>query len=93
MSDPGDDAVTVRMNREGRLVVPRSIRDEAGISAGMPLRIRVRDGRIEIDPPTARYRTVKRHGFLVAEPVGPLPPLSNTEARSTLRRLRERRGR
>jgi len=83
----------VTMDRAGRLVVPKPIREEAGITAGTPLRIRVHDGRIEIEAPTAIYRTVKRHGFLVAESVEPVPPLATGEVRKAVRDLRERRRR
>ncbi len=86
-------ALTVTMDRAGRFVVPKPIRDEAGILPGMPLRIRVQDGRIEIEPPTAAYRTVKRHGFRVAEAVGPVPPLTDAQLQRTTRGLRERRAR
>ena len=85
------DAINVTMDRTGRLVVPNPIRDEAGILPGMPLRIRVRDGRIEIEPPTANYRTVRRRGFLVAESLDPLPPLTNEEVRKITHALRDRR--
>ena len=86
-----NDAMTVTMDRAGRLVVPKPIREEAGILPGTPLRIRVHDGRIEIEPPVMNYRTVKRHGFLVAEAIDPVPPLTNAELRRRIRALRERR--
>jgi len=93
MSDANSDAMTVTIDKVGRLVVPKPIRDEAGILPGMPLRIRVREGRIEIEPPTARYRLVRRKGFLVAESLEPLTPLTKEEVRETIRSLRERRSR
>jgi AbrB family looped-hinge helix DNA binding protein len=38
------------MDKAGRLVLPKAIREEAGIEPGIPLRIAVRDGRVEIEP-------------------------------------------
>lgn len=86
-----DDAMTVTIDKAGRLVVPKAIREEAGVTPGMHLRIRVRDGRIEIDPPYARVRTVRRHGLLIAEAIDPIPTLSHKEVRRLIRGLRERR--
>jgi AbrB family looped-hinge helix DNA binding protein len=83
--------MTVTIDRSGRLVVPKAIRDEAGIRPGDPLRIRVRDGRIELDPGTAKYRTVVRHGIKVAEAIDPMEPMSREELRRWIRGLRERR--
>ena len=43
------------MDAAGRLVVPKAIREAAGLVAGMPLAITVSEGRIEIAPaPRAR---------------------------------------
>ncbi len=91
MSDAIDDAMTVTMDRSGRLVVPKPIREEVGLRPGAPLRIRVRDGRIEIEPGYLEVRIVERGGFHVAEPLEPLPPLSRGEVRRLIRDLRDRR--
>ena len=87
------DAMTVTIDRSGRLVVPKAIREEAGIEAGEPLRISVRDGRIEIVPEYVEVRIVERHGFRVAERVEPGPPLTHATVRRTLRAIRDRRKR
>jgi AbrB family looped-hinge helix DNA binding protein len=42
--------MTVTMDAAGRLVLPRDIRREAGLEAGVPLDVRLRDGVIEIEP-------------------------------------------
>jgi len=87
------DAMTVTIDRSGRLVVPKAIREEAGIEAGEPLRISVRDGRIEIVPEYVEVRIVERDGFAVAERVTPGPTLSHETVRRTLRQVRDRRRR
>jgi AbrB family looped-hinge helix DNA binding protein len=56
------------IDRAGRLVVPKKIREAAGISAGAELEIRVADGRIEIEPAPLEVRLVKRGSLTVAVP-------------------------
>lgn len=86
-----DDAILTAVDRSGRLVVPKSVREILGIVAGTPLRMAVRDGRIEIEPAYSDIRTVERDGLHVAELVEPLPPLSEDAVRATRAALRERR--
>lgn len=49
----------------GRLVIPKSVRDAAGIRPGMALEARYRDGRIEIEPAPADVSLVQRAGMTV----------------------------
>ncbi len=83
-------AIRTAIDRSGRLVVPKALRDELGIVPGTPLRLRVRDGRLEIEPVYAAIRTVERDGLQVAELVEPQPELGEDEVRRARRRLRER---
>lgn len=91
MSDAIDDSMTVTMDESGRLVLPKAIREEAGIAPGTPLRIRVRDGQIEIQPTYAKVRFVQRGALRVAELVEPAPPLDEETLRRLKREGRERR--
>ena len=84
-------ATTVAMDRSGRMVLPKAIRDEAGIEPGMPLRICVRDGRIEIEPEYANVRLVKKGRLTVIERVEPGPPITARAVRALTHRLRDRR--
>jgi AbrB family looped-hinge helix DNA binding protein len=82
----------VIIDRWGRLVLPKKIRDEAGIGAGMPLDILVDDdGRIEIEPAPLQVRIVKQGRLHVAVPLEPVEPLTNDAVRQAQRALRERR--
>lgn len=83
-------AIRVAIDSSGRLVVPKSLRDELGIVAGTPLLVSVRDGRLEMEPVYADIRTVERDGLRVAELVEPMPPLDETDVRSVTRRMRDR---
>lgn len=62
MSDP----TTITIDRAGRVVIPKEIRDAAGIEPGMPLVVTCREGRIEIEPRRRPVRIVKRGRLQVA---------------------------
>ena len=82
------------MDSAGRLVIPKDIRREAGIKAGMPLDVRVREGRIEIEPAALEIKLEKRGRFVVAVPDEKVPPLTRgivEETRDKVRRQREGR--
>jgi AbrB family looped-hinge helix DNA binding protein len=75
----------------GRLVIPKEIRQQAQISPGMPLEVRLREGHIEIEPAPLDI-TIRRRGRLaVAVPHKPVPPLPSGTVEETRRRLRRER--
>jgi AbrB family looped-hinge helix DNA binding protein len=78
------------MDRFGRLVVPRAVRQAAGIAPGTDLEIRATDGRIEIEPVPLAVKLVRRGRLTVAVPTPPAPPLTQDEVAATLRALRRR---
>ena len=78
------------IDRAGRLVVPKPIRDAAGLTAGAELEIRVADGRIEIEPAPLEVRLVRRGALTVAVPCKPVPALGGEVVRRTLDRVRRR---
>ncbi len=78
------------IDRAGRLVVPKRIREEAGIRPGAALTIRVADGRIEIEPAPLEVKLVKRGSLTVAVPRKRVPPLTGETVGQTLDRLRRR---
>ena len=75
----------------GRLVIPREIRREAGIEAGTPLEVTVRDGHIEIAPVPLPVKLVRKGRFVVAEPQVPVPALSAKTVERTREALRRER--
>ncbi len=81
----------VSIDAAGRLVLPKVVRDEADLRAGEPLEIRVRDGRIEIEPAPREVRIESRSGFRVAEPAGRFETLREPTVRRVRERLRGRR--
>lgn len=85
--------MTITMDAAGRLVIPKEARSLAGLEPGMPLDIRVRDGRIEIEPAPLEVTVQKRRGFHVAVPKMSAPTLPADAVERTRRTLRrERRG-
>jgi AbrB family looped-hinge helix DNA binding protein len=78
------------IDRAGRLVVPKKIREAAGILPGSELTIRVADGRIEIEPAPLEVQLVKRGPLTVALPRRRISSLTPEVVEETLDRLRRR---
>jgi AbrB family looped-hinge helix DNA binding protein len=75
------------MDSAGRIVIPKSIRELAGLSPEVPIEIRYRDGLIELEP-ISEHRLVRRGALLVAEAESAPPPLTGEMVRDTMERLR-----
>lgn len=72
----------------GRIVIPKAVRDDAGLEPGTELEIEFRDGRIEIEPATVPMRIVGRGVDAVIEAHGDMPTLTADSVRSVLERNR-----
>jgi AbrB family looped-hinge helix DNA binding protein len=85
------NALKTTIDSAGRLVIPKEVRQQAQISPGMPLEVRLREGRIEIEPAPLDI-TIRRRGRLtVAVPDKTTPPLTSETVEETRRRLRRER--
>lgn len=62
------NAIVVSIDQAGRLVIPKPLRDLAGIKPGMPLHASYRDGRVEIEPVASPVTVESRGGVVVAVP-------------------------
>lgn len=82
------DPMTITIDRAGRVVIPKEIRDAAGIEPGMPLVVTVAEGRIEIAPRRRPVRIVKRGRLQVAMSVEEGEPLTREAVRRTQERGR-----
>ncbi len=80
------------IDRAGRLVVPKKIREAAGIPPGSALTVGVADGRIEIEPAPLEVRLVKRGSLTIAVRRKRVAPLTPEAVGETLDRLRRRAG-
>jgi AbrB family looped-hinge helix DNA binding protein len=76
------------IDRAGRIIVPKALRQALGLRPGQPLEIRARDGRLEIEIASTAMQLQKRGKGVVAVPQAQLPPLTAEQIRDTLERLR-----
>lgn len=72
----------------GRLVVPKPVREELGLSAGTELEVTVVDGRVELEVPTTPMRLEEREHGVVAVADREMPVLTTERVRDTLERVR-----
>jgi AbrB family looped-hinge helix DNA binding protein len=72
------------IDRAGRVIVPKVLRDELGLDPGRELEIRARDGILVIEPLPAEVTLVRRGKVLVAKAKEKMPPLTQDEVRATL---------
>jgi AbrB family looped-hinge helix DNA binding protein len=78
----------VTIDAAGRLVVPKLFRDQLGLEGGTELEIRVREGRLELEPSATPMRLVRRGKGLVATSDEPLPRLGADEVRAIVEAMR-----
>jgi AbrB family looped-hinge helix DNA binding protein len=76
------------IDRAGRIVVPKPLRQALGLRPGQPLEIRAGDGRLEIEIASTPMRLKKRGRGLVAVPDVTLPLLTADQVGDTLERIR-----
>jgi AbrB family looped-hinge helix DNA binding protein len=78
------------MDSAGRIVLPKAARDRADLKPGAEIEVRVIDGRIELEPATARVTIGKHGGFWVATPAEGVPNLTADEVETTIDAVRLR---
>jgi AbrB family looped-hinge helix DNA binding protein len=82
-------AMHVSIDSAGRVVVPKQLRDELGLSPGTALEIDVVDGHLELSAPREGAKVVSGpHGPSIAA-TG--TPITDEEIRRTLEAVREHR--
>lgn len=76
------------IDRLGRVVVPKPLRDKLHLRGGEALDVQERDGVIEIRPAPAEVRVVETPHGPVAKPLETLPPLTDELVRDALEQIR-----
>jgi AbrB family looped-hinge helix DNA binding protein len=76
------------IDRLGRVVVPKPIRDKLGLRGGESLEVEERDGSIEIRPAPTEVRVLETQQGPVAQPLEDLPPLTDELVREALEQAR-----
>lgn len=65
-----------------------SMRERAQLSPGLPIEVRVIDGRVELEPACARVKVEKRGGVWVASPVESMPTLTQDQVDAAVDAIR-----
>jgi AbrB family looped-hinge helix DNA binding protein len=79
----------VTIDGAGRVVVPKQLRDELGLTPQTPLEIDVVDGHLELSPPRTPAKLVTGpHGPSIAATGA---PITDQDVRRTLEAIREHR--
>ena len=79
----------VSIDRAGRIVVPKALRDQLRLGPGTELDASVEDGRLVATPVGPEVVLVEDNGRLVATTAEPTPPMSHDDL---LRLIDEDRG-
>jgi len=81
------------IDRAGRVVIPKALRDSAGLKAGAKLRVECRDGKIEIEAVSAKVQWVRKGTLMVAVPPPGTPKMTVADVNRIAREIRDERER
>ena len=78
------------IDRAGRVVIPKSVRESAGLKSGGEVTVEFADGKINIEPVTKPVKVVRKGSFLVLRAPRGTPPLTVEQVNEILERTRNR---
>jgi bifunctional DNA-binding transcriptional regulator/antitoxin component of YhaV-PrlF toxin-antitoxin module len=78
----------VAIDNAGRLVVPKALREELGVSGPADLELNAIDGRLELTVADVPARVEEREGFAVIVTDRPMASMSVADARAAVERVR-----
>lgn len=78
----------VTIDGVGRLVIPKSLREELGVDGPADLELTAADGRLELTVADVPAHVEDREGLPVIVTDGPVLPLSVAQARAAVERVR-----
>ena len=79
------------IDRAGRVVIPKEIRQAAGLRPGDSIDVLYQEGEVAIRPTGVEMRLEKRGRFTVIVPETAIEPLSEEVVERTLKQVREGR--
>lgn len=80
--------MTITMDGAGRVVIPKAVREAAGLEPGVPLEIHVVAGRVEIQAAAGRYVLREVNGLRVAAFEPGFVEVSTDQLRTVIEGLR-----
>jgi AbrB family looped-hinge helix DNA binding protein len=78
----------VAIDAVGRVVIPKSLRDELGLNGPANLELTATDGRLELTVADVPARVEEQDGLPVIVTDEPMAPMSVTETREAIERVR-----
>jgi AbrB family looped-hinge helix DNA binding protein len=78
----------VAIDKVGRLIIPKAIRDELGVNGPTDLELTSSDGRLEVTVADVPARVEERDGFPVIVTDRPMEPMTVTAPRTAVERVR-----
>lgn len=78
----------VAIDGVGRLVIPKTLREELGVDGPTDLELTATDGRLELTVADVPARVEQRGGFPVIVTDRPMEPMSVAQARVAVERVR-----
>lgn len=82
------NGMKVAIDSAGRMVVPKALREELGISGAAEVEMSAADGRIEMTVPDVSARVEQRGGLPVIVTDEPMAPLTVDATRTAIDRVR-----
>ena len=82
--------MTSTIDKAGRIVIPKAIRDAARLKPGTRVQFRVDSGRVEIEPVPLEVTLEQRGPLVVAVPSQDLPALKASTVERTMDVARDR---
>ena len=76
------------IDRAGRIVVPKAIRDAANLRTGTEVQFRVQGGHVEIEPVPLTVTLQRRGSLVVAVPQANQPVMRTADVDKTIAELR-----
>ena len=80
------------IDKAGRVLIPKKVRELAALASGTSVEARYEDGCIILEPAPSPVRLERRGRFFIAVPERDTPPLTHDTVEATRRRIRRDRG-